>query len=211
MIYSGHATIVSCGGFSPDGSRIVTGSEDGTVRIWNPKTGECVATSVPANSEKPGVLCMDMMDKMAIVGYEDGSVRLISLADAAFIASLPGHAGSIESVKFGAPGLLPKICASAGMDGVVRVWDMDLSRERAALEHGAGVVACKWHQQKPELIISASVDRNVHVWDAKKGEHVAVFMGNRNTILSMDIGLTGEYVVTASDDHHVRVFNLYQT
>uniref|UniRef100_A0A7S2ZQZ4 Anaphase-promoting complex subunit 4 WD40 domain-containing protein n=1 Tax=Rhodosorus marinus TaxID=101924 RepID=A0A7S2ZQZ4_9RHOD len=210
MVFSGHATIVSCGGFSPDGRSIVTGSEDGTVRIWNPKTGECVASSAPANSEKPGVLCMDMMDNIIIVGYEDGSVRLVSLLDAAFIASLPSHAGSVESVKFAAPGLVPRICASAGMDGTLRIWDMDLSRERTALEHGAGVVACKWHQQKPELIISASVDRKVHVWDARKGEHIAVFLGNRNTILSMDIGLTGEYVVTASDDHHVRVFNLYQ-
>ncbi len=39
---SGHtAARVSDVQFSPDGSRVATGSFDGTVRIWNARTGEC--------------------------------------------------------------------------------------------------------------------------------------------------------------------------
>ena len=38
--FSGHASAVTCGDFTPDGKTICTGSDDASLRIWNPKTGE---------------------------------------------------------------------------------------------------------------------------------------------------------------------------
>ena len=40
----GHASRVICGVFSPDGSRLLTGSEDCTVRMWDVKSGELLST-----------------------------------------------------------------------------------------------------------------------------------------------------------------------
>lgn len=38
QVFAGHRARCTCGGFSVDGKKVITGSEDGTVRIWNPKT-----------------------------------------------------------------------------------------------------------------------------------------------------------------------------
>lgn len=38
--FSGHASAVTCGDFTPDGKTICTGSDDASLRIWNPRTGE---------------------------------------------------------------------------------------------------------------------------------------------------------------------------
>ena len=43
-LFTGHSDKVSSVWFSPDGSRIVSGSYDKTVRIWNPVTGACEVT-----------------------------------------------------------------------------------------------------------------------------------------------------------------------
>ncbi len=40
----GHASRVICSAFSPDGSRLLIGSEDCTVRIWDVKSGELLST-----------------------------------------------------------------------------------------------------------------------------------------------------------------------
>jgi WD40 repeat protein len=39
--FFGHHDSVTCGRFTPDGKGLVTGSLDGTVRMWNPRSGEC--------------------------------------------------------------------------------------------------------------------------------------------------------------------------
>ena len=41
-ILVGHEGEISKVGFSPQGSRIVTASNDHTCRIWNSETGECL-------------------------------------------------------------------------------------------------------------------------------------------------------------------------
>jgi WD40 repeat protein/predicted Ser/Thr protein kinase len=41
---TGHSGTVTCAAFSPDGSRLATGSHDGTVRIWDTEKHSCVST-----------------------------------------------------------------------------------------------------------------------------------------------------------------------
>jgi len=43
-LLSGHARGVTSVGFSADGSKVVSGSEDQTVKIWNADSGEVIQT-----------------------------------------------------------------------------------------------------------------------------------------------------------------------
>lgn len=38
--FFGHEEKLTCGGFSPDGRVLITGSEDKSIRVWKPSTGE---------------------------------------------------------------------------------------------------------------------------------------------------------------------------
>lgn len=67
--------------YSPDGTRLATGNDDGTVRIWNPAAGTTLATltghigSVRAVAYSPAGTCL------ASTG-NDGSVRITSITSA---------------------------------------------------------------------------------------------------------------------------------
>ena len=43
-LLSGHADMVMSVGFSADGSKVVSGSQDRTVKIWNADSGEVIQT-----------------------------------------------------------------------------------------------------------------------------------------------------------------------
>jgi len=75
--FSGHSTDVSCGDFTPDGKRIVTGSEDCTLKVWNPKTGECLWTikkKKGVNFHESGILSMGIVNKSVVTGDIDGYI-----------------------------------------------------------------------------------------------------------------------------------------
>lgn len=38
-VFTGHGGSVTCGQFTPDGKAIVTGSADGSIIVWDPRTG----------------------------------------------------------------------------------------------------------------------------------------------------------------------------
>lgn len=45
--FRGHSSFVNCAVFSSNNQRVMSGSSDGTIKIWNPKTSECLQTITP--------------------------------------------------------------------------------------------------------------------------------------------------------------------
>ena len=43
-VSSGHSGGVCSVAFSPDGNTIVSGSEDNSIKMWNPETGDVIRT-----------------------------------------------------------------------------------------------------------------------------------------------------------------------
>jgi WD40 repeat protein len=58
QVFSGHSSAVTCGGFSPDGKKVVTGSQDATVRVWDPRTGQTVYLLNGHTFHKEPVTCV---------------------------------------------------------------------------------------------------------------------------------------------------------
>jgi WD40 repeat protein len=124
--------------FSSDGKRIAGALDDGTVRIWNPETGEREATL--EGYEGPVYSVAFSPDGRRIVtGSADHTVRLWSTADPGSrvlgIGPTPlaggwnqeifaGHERSVLSVNFSPNG---DSIASASGDGTARIWKLDRS------------------------------------------------------------------------------------
>ena len=116
----GHEGPIRSLAFSPDGLRLVSGSVDGSARIWNPgdsKFPEVVrfdghageVTAVAFNSNATQV----------ISGAANKTLKLWNSADAVEIIDLPGHAGAIVGVAFGSSNQP----VSASADKTVRIWN----------------------------------------------------------------------------------------
>ena len=116
--------------FSPDGSRIVTGSDDNVVRVRNARdlsNGDVLFTLNGHTKTVTSVSFSPDGSKIAS-GSEDNTVCVWDVASGVCELRLAGHTEPVTSVSFSPDG--SKI-ASGSKDNTVRVWDIRASDERS--------------------------------------------------------------------------------
>ena len=139
---------VLSGLFSSDGKVICTGSDDGTVFVWNPKTGKAIhhfkgdkfhegpVTTLAHHPQQPWLLS----------GSADGQAFLMHTETGKVVTSFKGHKDSIEAVGFSAQ---HPYCATGSMDNTVIVWDLNKKSQRFKLKHDVHqtVASCSWFSE----------------------------------------------------------------
>ncbi|ORX48583.1 WD40 repeat-like protein [Hesseltinella vesiculosa] len=207
-IFNGHSGPVTAGGFTPDGKKIVSVSEDSTMIIWDPKTAaaEFRLSSDDArfHAESITSLAINRDSTLAISGDMEGKARLINITSGSIVASLENHADSVESISF--CDILP-LAATGSVDGTISIWDTQTHRLRSTLQHDDAIIKVRFVKNAPYLV-SCSADRTVRMWDARTAQCVKVWQGHRDAVLDIAVSDDGAGVVTASDDGHCLVFHV---
>ncbi len=198
-----HEDAVTRGGFSPDGERLVSGSWDGTAKVWDIASGATLLTlaghrgSVNSAAYSP--------DGATIVtGSDDGTVRIWDATSGEKLRDLDGHDDWVEQASFDPGG---ERVVSAGSDGVAKVWDVASGEEVLVLEgHGDRVFAANFDSQG-ERIVTAGGDGTARVWDAGNGQQLVVLEGHEGIVAWAVFNAAGDRIATASLDGTARVWD----
>ena len=158
----GHAGLVDSAVFSPDGSRVVTASWDGTARLWNAKTGTPLTTlsghttwlNSAQFSPDGGRIVTASADKTARVWNADTGIVL---------AKLLGHEGSVNSAAFSPDG--SRIVTASG-DNTARVWNAATGELLTTLSGHTDAVTSAAFSPDGSRVVTASFDNTARVWDS---------------------------------------------
>jgi WD40 repeat protein len=107
--------------FSPDGKHVVSGSDDGTVKVWDAATGKDLL-SLKGHRFTVWTACFSPDGKRLASGGDDRTVRVWDAATGKELLVLKGHADTVRCVCFSPDG---RRLASASRDGTVSVWDAE--------------------------------------------------------------------------------------
>jgi WD40 repeat protein len=191
---SGHTNWVVCVGFSPDGSRLVSGGRDGTVKLWDLGTGKCL-TTLRGHTDTVETVAYSPDGKQILSASRDRTLRLWDAAGQP-ITVLRGHADAVQSAAWLPDG---KRAVSAGADASVKVWDLATGNCLRTLPCDA---PSRFVTVSPDgATIAASNERGwIHLWDPNDGIPRQRFFGRARGGWCLGFSPDGARLALAGDD-----------
>jgi WD40 repeat protein/nucleoside phosphorylase len=201
---TGHAGGVGGCAVSCDGGRVVSGSGDNTLRIWDLDSGRVLSTLV--GHAQPVMSCAITPDgRRAVSASRDRTLKVWDLDTARVIFTLQGHTRPVTSCAVTPDG---RCVISTSGDNTLKVWDLETGRMRATLEgHTSAVWSCAITPDG-RRVVSASGDRTLRAWDLDTGGVLSTFEGHTDSVTSCAITPDGRRVVSGASDNTLRVWEL---
>jgi WD40 repeat protein len=198
----GHSNRVTSVAVSPDGQRIITGSQDCTARVWDAASGQSLLI-LWGHSDEIKNVAVSPDGRWIVTGSRDCTVRLWDAVTGRCLRQLVEHSSMITGVAFSADG---HRVITGSADGTVRVWDAVTGQSLQILKgHSEGPVAVAVTADG-QRIISAG-DQTARVWDAATGQRLLVLKGHLNDIASVAVSPDGSRIVTGSRDRTAQVWD----
>ena len=102
------------------GTKIVSGSRDNTIRVWNVDTGDCIST-LKGHTGNVYSFGFNHDGTKIVSGSADKTIRVWNVDTGECILTLKGHTRFVTSVGFNHDGT--KIVSGSG-DETIRVWNV---------------------------------------------------------------------------------------
>ena len=159
----GHSQGMSCLAYSPDGEVIVTGGEDGKVKLWSTATSFCFATFGEHAGPVTGV-CYNAVGQVIVSASLDGTVRAFDTKRYRnFRTYTSPDPAQFSSLAVDYSGEL--ICAGSQDTFEVFLWSLETGKLLEILKGHTGPISCLQFSPLGSLLASSSWDKSYRIWD----------------------------------------------
>jgi len=205
----GHTNQVLAVSVTPDGRRVVSGSKDQTLRVWDMETGACLRV-LQEYTTLVRSLSVTSDGRGAVSAGADDTLRVWDLETGTSLHML-GHTDCVGSVSVTPDG---RRAASANPfhpplgDMSVRVWDLGT---RTCLHVLAGHARNVWSVSVTpdgQRVVSGSEDQTLRVWEMKSGQCLRTLEGHAGGVRTVSVTPDGRRAVSGSGDNTLRVWDL---
>ncbi|KAG9078222.1 hypothetical protein FRC06_008484, partial [Ceratobasidium sp. 370] len=199
---------VRCVAFSPDGARLVAGSDDTAVRIWDPLTGRVIGTPLEGHTGPVCFIAYSCDGKYIASSSTDKTIRVWDPHTGQLIwAPIKGHSGAVFSLAYYLHD--SNIIVSGSGDTTMRYWDADTGQMRGGPCIGpTEPIYSIARSLNGGEIVTGYRDGTIRSWDAHPGQIIdRPFQGHSGAIYSLAYSPDAARIVSGSEDHSIRIWD----
>ncbi|NOS89288.1 MAG: TIR domain-containing protein, partial [Methylococcaceae bacterium] len=204
----GHNACVYSVAISPDGTWLASGSDDYTVKIWDIKTGACLAT-LEGHTDNVYSLAITPDGKTLFSGSQDETIRRWLIDTRETAAVLQEHHHSVLGLVVFDDGARLASCSGNEDPPTIRLWDTATNKLlRVIKDEGNAVVWSIAVSRNGDRLVSGGADNKVKIWNVANGERLMALEGHSDSVNSVQITPDGQFAISGSDDKTVKIWNL---
>jgi serine/threonine protein kinase len=198
--------------FSPDGSTLAMGLDDGTVKVWNVKEKQ-VNYTINAHRGPVWSATVSPGGNLLATASDDGTVKIWDLAshDPNKATLELKHASPVRSVVFSPNG---KAVLTGSRNGSLHIYDIDptcptCGKVAFEVEHAHdGVIMSVAFAPDGKTVVSAGSDKLVKLWDVTEPRAAKLTMpGHTGSVYTVAFAPDGKHLASGSWDRSVRVWD----
>lgn len=189
-ILAGHEVSITCVALSLTGQKAVSADMKGVVKLWNVKSGGCLAT-FKLDSARSSVLSFATPlafspDEELVACGNQKTTNIWCASSGNGLVSLEGHQESVSSLSFSFDG---QKVASGSRDSTIKLWDIKSAECLSSFVGHMGTVTSVAFSSDGKQIASYAEDPCFKIWDTSTRNCVKIWdISTRNCVKSFFVG-----------------------
>ncbi|WP_162909420.1 WD40 repeat domain-containing protein [Aggregatilinea lenta] len=199
--FAGHTDYVNGVAFSPDGTTLVSGSDDGTVRLWDVASGE--ARVLEGHEDYVNGVAFSPDGLQVASASDDYSARVWDVASGETVVTFSTESDSFSSVAFSPDG--SKVAA-----GDAGAWILDAATGEilVTLDSGFAYPLSVAFSPDGATLATGNDDGMIWLWDVVSGTVIRTLEGHTDYVRSVAWSPDGTQIASGSDDYSVRTWDV---
>jgi Flp pilus assembly protein TadD len=199
--------------FSPDGKAVLTGSEDGTARLWSAASGKELIP--PLRHRGPVYAVAFSPDGQAVLtGSQDQTARLWSVATGKELTPPLRHPGAVHAVAFSPDGRTV-LTGSGYPDNSARLWSAATGKELTPPLRHQGPVRAVTFSPDGQVVLTGSGNLinnktwgEARLWSVRTGQELIPPLRHQGPVNAVAFSPDRQALVTGSDDKTARLWQV---